>query len=568
MSDRLGARVVALTVLGLAVVAGGAYAGLNVWAGDIAPRSARVEGVSVAGLSIAQARATLQRELAARERATVQVTLGDGRLSAVDPSAAGLAVDYAASVRRAMGGERFSVGRTLAVLTGGGDHDAVVVVERRRMEAALDRLDASLATRPVEGTVAFRDGKAVPVLSQPGTVVDRSAARVLIERRFLHQGTQKVPTRVEDPDISDAEVQRALTQFGTPAMSGPVTLVLGGQRVAAPPRLFGRALSMVDQEGRLVPQVDGPRMVEALAPVMRAISTEPVDARFVVRRDRPVLVPARTGVQFDPGDLEAGFATAAVGRTRAQRRLKVDGTSTEPGLTTAEAKALGIHRRVSTFSTRFAYADYRNVNLARAATLLDGTIVGPDDTFSLNRTIGPRTRANGFTEGFVVSDGKVVADLGGGISQLATTVLNTLLLAGMVDVEHTPPAVHTEGDPAGREATVGSSVDLRLANDTPDAVLLVASVRRSTPTRKGTITVSAYSTKRWDIRLTAGPRTDVRRPRTQVVRTRGCQARTGSPGFDIDVDRSFRRTGSAQVVRTDRFHTTYVAQDAVRCSRR
>ena len=568
MSDRLGARVVAFTVLGLAVVAGGAYVGLNIWAGDVAPRSARVEGISVAGLSFAEAQATLKRELAARERATMQVTLGDGRLSAVEPSAAGLAVDRAASVQRAMGGDRFSVGRTLAVLTGGGDHDAVVVVKRSRMEAALDRLDASLGTRPVEGTVAFRDGKAVPVLSQPGTVVNRSAARAMIERRFLHQGTQKVPTRIEDPEISDAEVQRALAEFGTPAMSGPVTLVLGGQRVKAPPRLFGQALRMVDEDGRLVPEVDGPGMVEALAPAMRTISKEPRDARFVVRRDRPVLVPARAGVQFDPADLEAGFATAAMGRTKAQRRLKVDGTTTEPDLTTAAARALGINRRVSTFTTRFPYADYRNLNLARAAAQLDGTILDRDETFSLNRTVGPRTRANGFTEGFVVSDGKVVADLGGGVSQLATTLFNTMLLAGMVDVEHTPPAVYAEGNPAGREATVGSSVDLRLANDTPAAVLLVASVRRSTPSRKGTITVSAYSTKRWDIRLTAGPRTDVRRPGTQVKRTRGCQARTGSPGFEIDVNRSFRRTGSAKVVRTDRFHTTYVAQDAVRCSRR
>ena len=163
MSDRLGARVVSLTVLGLVVLAGIAYVALNLYAGDAAPRNARIEGVSVAGLDRAEAVDAVEEALSERAKTTIPVTFGDGRDAEIDPEAAGLSVDVTGSVADAIGGPRYSPQRTWAVLTGGGNKGAEVDVDDAKMQATLDRLDKALGTRPVEGTVAFRDGQAVGV---------------------------------------------------------------------------------------------------------------------------------------------------------------------------------------------------------------------------------------------------------------------------------------------------------------------------------------------------------------------------------------------------------------------
>ena len=150
-------------------------------------------------------------------------------------------------------------------------------------------------------------------------------------------------------------------------MSAPVTLVLGGQEVVAPPRLFGKGLSMEAEDGELEPRVDGELLLEALDPVMGTVGREPKDARIEVRGGKPRVVEAKVGVEFDPAELEERFADVAV-RQGAERRLELEGQATEPEFTTKDAEALKVTERVSRFTTNFPYAEYRNVNLSRAAS--------------------------------------------------------------------------------------------------------------------------------------------------------------------------------------------------------
>ncbi len=565
MTDKLGAKVAGATVFGLLFLVVAAWAGLYFYAGDTAPRNARVEGISIAGLTEDEAEERLREGLADRVAEPIAVTYGDGRSKSIEPAAAGLAVDYAASIEEAGGGSGAGLRRMWEVVTGGGDHRARVTVDQDRMQATLDDLDDGIGSAPVDGGVRFTDGKAVAVLSRPGTVVARGETQEILERRFLRGGSEKIPTETRQPQVSNDAVQRALAEFGRPAMSGPVTLVLGGQRVSAPPRLFGEGLTMVAEDGELVPRVDGELMLEALDPVMSTVGREPQDARIEVRRGKPRVVPAKVGVEFDPQEIEDRFAEVAV-LQGAQRRIVVEGKATQPELTTAEAKALGVKEQVSTFTTNFPYAEYRNVNLTRAAELIDGTLLQPGETFSLNRIVGERTKANGFTEGYIVSDGIFKKDLGGGVSQIATTTFNAMFFAGLEDVEHKPHSVYIDRYPEGREATVAwPSLDLQFTNDSPHAVLVKASVRKSSPSSEGAATVSMYSTKRWRVTASKGPRTDFRSPQVRYLQDDDCEEFSGTQGFSVDVFRYFRDLTSGKVQRKEKFHTDYIAGDTVRC---
>ena len=60
-------------------------------------------------------------------------------------------------------------------------------------------------------------------------------------------------------------------------------------------------------------------------------------------------------------------------------------------LTTAEAEKLGIRQQISTFTTDMGPSSSNRIhNVQLMADYIDGTIVGPGETFSFNGSVGPR----------------------------------------------------------------------------------------------------------------------------------------------------------------------------------
>jgi vancomycin resistance protein YoaR len=299
---------------------------------------------------------------------------------------------------------------------------------------------------------------------------------------------------------------------------------------------------------------------------MGQIAEKPKDATFRIVDGKPVLVPAKTGLTFDPADVTGPFLDL-VAKTGAERTLAVKSVTAQPEVTTDAAKGLGINQQVSTFTTNFPYAEYRNQNLSRAAELVNGTLLEPGDTFSLNDTVGERTATNGFTKGFIISDGVFKEDLGGGVSQVATTTFNAAFFAGLEDVEHKPHSFYIDRYPVGREATVAwGSVDLKFKNTTPYGVYIQASVDRSTPSTQGAMHVSMYSTKYWDIKAGQSARYNVTQPKTRRLKGPECVPNEGYGGFDIDVYRTFYRVGSTKPDHRETLHTHYTPSDSVVCS--
>ncbi len=151
------------------------------------------------------------------------------------------------------------------------------------------------------------------------------------------------------------------------------------------------------------------------------------------------------------------------------------------------------------FTTYFPYARYRNINIGRAAELINGTLLKPGEIFSLNGIVGERTAANGFVEGFIIKGGKFKEELGGGVSQSATTTFNAMFFAGLKDIQHQPHTLYIDRYPAGREATVAwPTLDLKFQNDTKYGVLVQAFRERAPAAAGARITVRMWSTKTYD----------------------------------------------------------------------
>jgi vancomycin resistance protein YoaR len=229
-----------------------------------------------------------------------------------------------------------------------------------------------------------------------------------------------------------------------------------------------------------------PEVVTAALPKLFAdIETAAADASVDLQGGAPVVVASRQGVsccaEDSPGVV---WEALSAGKTEAALEPVV----TEPGLTTDEAEALKITQPVGGnhawrdgaattagpgFTTYHAAGEPRVTNIHRMADLVRGALILPGETFSINDHVGERTRAKGFVEAGAIREGKHVEEVGGGVSQFATTMFNAAYFAGLDIPVSQAHSEYFSRYPIGREATMGyPNPDLKLTNNTPYGVLI------------------------------------------------------------------------------------------------
>ncbi len=543
-------------VLGVVVAA---YVGAGAaFAGEV-PRGGHVAGVQVGGLDRDSAVAKV-RSAAAGQGAPLTLEAG-ARRATVDRAAAGLTVDAAKAVDDLVG-PAFSPATLWRHVAGtGGSRDNGI--DPARLTAAVTAAAASsLDVAPEDGGLRFTPTGAAAVEPVVGQKVDVPAAVAAVRRSWLTaSGAIEVPVTTAEPKVGRAEVDRALAEIGTPALAGPLPVVVGDRTVTLPATAVAPALSTtVGTDGRLALAVDGSALAAALLRSDPEIGTKPKNAQVVLSAGRPKIVPAVDGVSIDADKLGTSAATALTATDAAARTVTAPVVRTEPELTTAEAKKLGVTEKTSTFATNLTPNPGRTENLRIAARTVNGTLVLPGETFSLNGVLGRRTAAKGYNPAPAISGGRLVKDYGGGVSQMATTIFNNVFFTGLEDVYHKPHSFYISRYPEGREATVNwPTVDLKWRNDSPYAVLIQAWV----DTR---VHVTFWSTKTYEIEATKGPRSNFRSPKTVYDGSTGCVPQDAGGGFDVTVGRIFKKDG--RVVKRETFRTSYIAEDKVICAPR
>lgn len=558
---------IALPVAGGAAVLGlgSLYVTGLVTGGDIDPGT-RVRGVDIGGMSRAQARQTLDRELGPTAAAPVSMKIGD-RVEKADPAALGLSLDTAATVERAARTE-YGPGTVIGGLFADGEREVEPVTRMNEptARAAVDRIGASTRQQVRDGSIAFEKGTPKPVTPLPGVSLITDQALDTLRDAYLRAGTGPVVMPVErtQPRIGADETGRALRQFAQPAMSGPVTLTVAGRRIPIGPAVLGGHLEMKpDAQGRLVPALDSKGLLAdpAVARPVEAVTRAPRDAALGVDADGRVVVGdhGRTGRQVTQEALGRAVLPLLT-RTGAARSAEVPTVEVQPDLTSAEAQRLGIKEKLSSFTVEFPAAPYRTTNIGRAVELINGSVVLPGKEWSFNRTVGERTPENGFVDGIMINDGQYVKSPGGGVSAVATTMYNAAFFAGVKTVEHGAHSFYIERYPEGREATVAwGLLDLRWVNDTGHALYVRA---ESTDT---SLTITLLGTKKYDeIRATQGPRTHVTPPGKRTGSGPKCEVQTPLEGFDVAVGRVFVQGGKE--VKREEFTTHYTPRDEVTCT--
>jgi hypothetical protein len=539
-----GGRVVVLLVLGLALLAGGCYVAAYLAAGNKVPVGTRVGGVDIGGHSPTAAATALREGLAGRARTPFTVVV-NGRTMQVPPGQVGLDVDYAASVHAAGAERSWSPSRLWAYYTGGDQFDAVKLLDQSRLARLVQRLDGTDGSSPTDGSVVFHRNGFVVVPPRDGLQVDVRGAGTEFWNAYLSDDPRVQLPLVATPPVIDARaVHRFVTGFANPAMASAVTLRLGDDALRLQPSSYAGLLGAERAGHRLRPTVRAQALARAVADHTSGKPADaPRDATVALVDGRPQVVPSRPGKVYAPADL----AVALVAAIRApDRTADVEASRAPASFTSADARALGIRRQISSATVSLPRGT-RVDALATAAARLDGTVLKPGEGLSLRDVLS----------------GEVPDDQAS--TQLATATFNAAWLGGLPLGSHATLPSFSGDYPMGRDATLRNGQDLAFTDATSYGVLVSVATTRPTSAHDGSLTVSLWSTPRWAVTTHHSAPANIVPAGRIVHRGKGCQERTGLEGFDVTVTRTFAALGSGAADHSSSYAVHYAPVPAVVC---
>ncbi len=439
----------------------------------------------------------------------------------------------------------------------------IAAVNPAAARAALSTLTASLNVQPRNATVAFDKQAlryAVTARDTPGRRYDAAAAST---------------TYAATPTATTIEIpfREWKAQYTADVLQGYVDQ---GNALMRP---FGATLAGTARKGVLTPLqvanlywVRPQGIVGDEAAIKRAFAllTEFVDqpaqnARFTFEGNKPIKVSERAGRVTQKSAYAAFRATVL---DPAKTSMVLASKTVQPDLTAAQlpdaSKLSLIHTGVSTY---YHSSPERRTNVANAAAKINGAVVPPDGTFSFLGALGGITADNGFVGGLIISGGRTVDGLGGGVCQVSTTVFRALYGAGLPVEErnqHSYRVGYYEPQVGFEAAVYDPGLDLKFANDTGGPLL----IKTINDDAASTLKVQVWGLKQART-VTVSPAVILKRtphpapkyvfnPKLRAGSSR--QVDWAADGFDLYITRTIK---DASGVRTDKTSTVYKPWQAV-----
>jgi vancomycin resistance protein YoaR len=408
------------------------------------------------------------------EKRTIGVRIA-GKPFSLQASAVGLRIDAQKTAERAL-----SVGRAKSVFSRfGGVYKRWFVPNEVELAFSVraDELskllvqweETAISDRPFGGGLKIEGTKVEALAPRAGRRLDRAGAERAIRRALVarESGAVVLPV-VGVPAPLPVSAALAPAREAEALVSGPITLVSteSEARVVLSPNEIGTVVSSIARPPKLELVFVPENIEKVLAEARKTIEFDAVDAKFEIdQKEKISILPSRAGLRIDLEKIGAALTAAAKKPDRTAELPLLH--EPKPALLTEEAERLGIKGLVSSFTTRHPCCEKRVDNIHRIADIMNGRVVRPGETVSVNALVGPRTVKNGFVLAPTIEEGEIVDSVGGGISQFATTFFNALFHGGYEIVERQPHTYWFPRYPMGHEATLSwPKPDIIFKNDT------------------------------------------------------------------------------------------------------
>lgn len=549
-----GWRITLGVIVGLLLIAGIAYTWDVIANQGKVPRATSVGGVDISSMERTAAVEKLERELGDVETKPVNVTSGE-KSSQLVPAESGLTLNYQKAVDGIPDASYNPMTRLFSFVKATKEIPVAVDIDDTALDGALERVKNELSFAPKDGMLELNNGQlkvTKPVLGQ--TVEPDDLKNSITENWLDPAGVEVEPVEVE-PAINDDAIEAMRTGDVAKALDNPLT-INGENNVAGTLRKdeIAQFVSIEAKDGKLELKVDTPKAQQLFEERMDGASVPGENAKIDFNGGRMVVTPSVDGSVIDWEKTLKDFDKRVKGD---ERTWDADYKPDPAEYTTEMAEKATFNDTVSEFSTG-GFSGASGENIRRVAAQVDGAVVNPGETFSLNGYTGPRGTAQGYVESGIIINGHSGTAVGGGISQFATTLYNAAYFAGFEDVAHTPHSYYISRYPAGREATVyEGSIDLQFKNTTNTPV------RIETSFGGGKITVRFKGVKTYNVESVNNGRWATTQP-TRMSVGENCSPSSGAPGFTTSDTRIIKDLSGREISR-ETTTTVYDPQPIVSC---
>jgi vancomycin resistance protein YoaR len=521
----------------------------------------RLVGKSVRGMTTSDLEETVRASAARFAAATVEVRSPGGTFRAGVPEL-GVAVNEERTVH-----EVLRAGRTGAAprrlwtwarsFLFSVKVPTVVDVDRTKLDGIVVERDKG-RTPPVEPGLAISDGHLDGVPGKNGRGVDPAELAGALRLAEPTEGTLVVT-------IGDSSLPPRFSKSDADQLAAEgEQLVNAGLKVAVDERVADIPATTLRSWLRAVPADAGLRLglapdadvIDGLAELLPDVGTRPVDAGFTVSGGAVSITPSRTGTACCAPEARGALEAAIFDPAARAAPIQVPLRTVNPDRDEEAARQLGIVQPVATFTTPHNAGEPRVANIHLMADTIRGTVIPPGATYSINGTVGRRTKEKGYVEAPIISNEYVFeSDVGGGVSQFATTMFNAAFLAGLDIPDYAMHGLYISRYPYGREATLSfPSPDLKVHNSTPYGVLIWPTYTASS------ITVTLYSTS-----YVTGEQTGQTRQEREARPPPRSPPDTPSAGPCVDVTTERTRTYLDGRKEVDHFSALYAPAEGWSC---
>jgi vancomycin resistance protein YoaR len=557
--------VIVLVVAGFVVVQALAWGKVG--------RGVTVAGVPLQGMSRDSAAAAVRTRVTTR-LGTVSLAGGQDEPFTLTLGQIGMTVDARATARDAYadGRHRLPLGASVWLPGAAGAVAPIVKVDPTRYQEGLESLRAQMDVPAQDARLKLSGERIAVVPAQDGRQVDA----VALERAILgslaagRPYAGPVPMKLVRAEVSTVDAQTRASAAAR-YLAAPITLKYRSRSVTLTPEQVAGMLSVnTGGDANQYPLTfHNDRAAAELHRMFAFAETPAVNADVQVNSDGTISVTeSKTGLALDMPVLMDQLDDAATGG--GLRTIWVALTEEFPKLSTQDVESMGLSALGSQFVT---YFDPRNTtranNIALAAKLVDGSVVRPGETFSLNDAMGPRTANRGFDYAPVIAADNVLRQgVGGGVCQYATTLFNAVFFAGLPVVERHAHSIYISHYPTGRDATVAwGSLDFKFRNDTGKDIMIRSWIGGGALTvalvGKTNRTVSYTTSPFYDIRKPAHGKSDPRVIYDSDLGPGVIRWEQGIDGQSVKVDRTVK-DASGKVLFRDTFVSHYSPMDWIK----
>lgn len=226
---------------------------------------------------------------------------------------------------------------------------------------------------------------------------------------------------------------------------------------------------------------DDQLLAAALNKSLSKLNIPAEDARFTVSSDNSLeIVPEKVGKQVDIDALISSIKLLPPIQTES---IPIPIKESAPAITKTVLENLKM-TEIGSYTTHFDPNQIgRSQNVRLAAKAIDGTLLKPEEIFSFNQVVGPRTSEAGYQMAIIIEGDKFVPGLGGGVCQVSSTLYNAVQQASLSIIERSHHSLAVTYVPQGQDATVAySSIDFKFRNDSGSYLLIRSNISGNTLT--------------------------------------------------------------------------------------